>query len=64
MRGDHGGHLCQPTCSLQRKSDGEEALDHEIVEIASDPVAVGQQGEIRHLFVQSGVLDSDACCDC
>ena len=51
--------MCQPRRSLQRQTDGEESLDDEIVEVTSDPVAIGQERHLGHLLVEASVLDGN-----
>ena len=52
--------LDQPGRPLQRQPDGEQALDHRVVEVPGDPVPVLRQGPVAHQAVQARVLDGDA----
>ena len=57
---DRLGPLDQAGRALQRQPDGEEALDHRVVQVPGDPVAVLGQRAVAHQRVQAGVLDGDA----
>ena len=52
--------LDQAGCPLQRQPDGEEALDHRVVQVAGDPVPVLGERPVAHQAVQPRVLDGDA----
>ena len=57
---DRLGSLDQAGRALERQADGEQALDHRVVQVAGDAVAVLGQRAVAHQRVQPRVLDGDA----
>jgi hypothetical protein len=60
---DPCGHIRvvdEPYRPLEGEAGGEQALDHVVVQIASDAVALLDEDEVRQPRVQAGVLDRDA----
>ena len=56
----HFGCACPWNRSLKRESDGEQALDDVIVQVARDAVTVGQDAELAHLALGAGQLPSQS----
>ena len=52
----HFGRSCTRDRALQRQSDGEEPLDDVVVQVARDPVTVGQNVEFAHPTLRRGEL--------
>ena len=50
----------QPERGLQSQPHGEQSLDHRVVEIASDPFAILEGGEVRDAGMEASVLDGDS----
>ena len=46
---------------VERERLSVDGLDHAVVEIPADPVALVDDRQAAHLVVQSGILDCDAC---
>jgi two-component system, NarL family, response regulator DevR len=54
--------LRQTCCTLQRHTDGEDALDDPVVQIPGDAVPVVEDTEHTDPIMEACVLDCDACC--
>ncbi len=46
---------------LEAEADGEQALNHCVVQVARDPLAIGDRGQVGDLGVQASVVDRDPC---
>ena len=55
------GRSCPRDGPLQGKPDGEEALDHVVVQVSSDTVAVGQHIEFARQALRGGQLPGERC---
>src|ERR1019366_5469567 len=55
-----GGGLDGSDGALQSEAGGEQTLDHRVVEVGGDALAVLDQGELADPGQQAGVLDGDS----